>query len=141
MGLSGSFKSEQPPGWASYAGRDEFGLYADLTWRGAKQRMRWIPPGPFRMGSPDSEQDRDVDEGPVRAIVVKNGFWLADTPCTVLMWRVVMADASTKEGDVFDGSSLPMTSVSWDQARDFLTRLSAYALGPGPRSASFRFAV
>ncbi len=42
-----------PPG---DIGTDDYGLYADLNLTGITQRFRWIEPGTFLMGSPESEQ-------------------------------------------------------------------------------------
>lgn len=41
-----------PPGWASGWGQDEFGVFAELTVSDVTQKLRWIPPGKFMMGSP-----------------------------------------------------------------------------------------
>lgn len=45
----------QRPGWASDGGQDQYGLWADLTVKGVVQRLRWIGPGSFWMGSPQTE--------------------------------------------------------------------------------------
>ena len=41
------------PAWADGWGSDEFGPWVDLSVERAKQRLRWIPPGKFWMGSPE----------------------------------------------------------------------------------------
>jgi sulfatase modifying factor 1 len=46
-----------------------------------KFKMVAIPGGTFIMGSPDSEQLRESDEGPVRKVSV-SGFWIAETEVT-----------------------------------------------------------
>ena len=48
------------PKWASAIGRNRFGLWSEIaieTGQGEPviQRLRWIPPGRFWMGSPESE--------------------------------------------------------------------------------------
>ena len=56
------------PNWAVAFGCDQFGTYADFQVppkrKGApvRQRMRWIPPGRFRMGSPADEPGRYDNE-------------------------------------------------------------------------------
>jgi hypothetical protein len=48
---------EKPP-WASAAGSDDYGRYAEIAIAGVSQRFRWIEPGSFVMGSPASEPER-----------------------------------------------------------------------------------
>jgi hypothetical protein len=78
----------QPP-WADASGRDEHGLWASFRVGEVEQRMRWIPPGRFMMGSPDDEfrNWRDLD---LHERILDQGFWLADTPCTKAMWEAIM---------------------------------------------------
>src|SRR5689334_16077270 len=40
----------------------------------------FIPPGTFRMGSPDNEAGRSGDEGPQTAVTITKGFWMAIHP-------------------------------------------------------------
>jgi formylglycine-generating enzyme required for sulfatase activity len=64
------------------------------------QRLRWIEPGTFRMGSPEDELERDSDEGPRHTVTLTRGFWLAESACTQLLWRAVMgANPSRFTGD------------------------------------------
>ena len=51
-----------PALWASKWGQDRFGLYIDLDYQGIRQRFRWIMPGTFQMGSPETEKERFDDE-------------------------------------------------------------------------------
>lgn len=91
-----------PPSWASAWGDDRYGLWADLVVEGVAQRMRWIEPSMgdgFLMGSTQKERDaiakgvRDAAnrrETEPRRVVIKLGFWLADTPCTQAFWLAVV---------------------------------------------------
>jgi formylglycine-generating enzyme required for sulfatase activity len=56
------------------------------------QRLRWIPPGRFLMGSPENEPERWNDEGPQHTVTIAKGFWLFDTACTQALWQAVMGD-------------------------------------------------
>jgi formylglycine-generating enzyme required for sulfatase activity len=56
-----------------------------------RQRLRWMPPGEFQMGSPEDEPGRYADEGPRHRVTIADGFWLFDTPCTQALWQAVMA--------------------------------------------------
>ena len=71
-------------GWAGALGRDAFGLYAEFTIPGSNvsQRMRFIPPGRFQMGSPWQERGNFDFEGPQHVVEMEHGFWLFDAPCT-----------------------------------------------------------
>ncbi len=44
------------PEWAADWGRDPFGAWAAFQVGGVTQKLRWIPPGKFLMGSPDNEE-------------------------------------------------------------------------------------
>ncbi len=111
------------PAWASAMGRDQYGLWAEFAVQGKKgtvvQRMRWIPPGRFLMGSPVDEPERFNDEQQ-HEVMIRQGFWLADTTCTQELWQAVMHDNPSR----FKGEQRPVENVSWDDCRDFIKRLN-----------------
>jgi formylglycine-generating enzyme len=78
-----------PPAWACSWGDDRYGVWAEFEVAGVVQRMRWIEPGSFMMGSPDAEPGRHSDEGPQHTVHINEGLWLADTPCTQALWQAV----------------------------------------------------
>lgn len=85
------------PGWADGWGSDKYGLWASFSLTGADgspvtQRLRWIPPGRFLMGSPPEEEERFDNGGPQHEVTIAAGFWLFDTPCTQALWEAVMGD-------------------------------------------------
>jgi hypothetical protein len=109
-----------PPPWASAWGDDRFGLWADLVINGVTQRMRWIEPsGPegFLMGAPQAERDAIADkdvrkyanetEHEPRRVLMQQGFWLADTPCTQAFWLAVMGDNPSRFKDVAQAALCP----------------------------------
>ena len=113
------------PRWATRTGRDQFGLWAEFSVPrkdadGVNQRLRWIPPGRFLMGSAESEKGRYDDEGPQHEATVAEGFWLFDTPCTQALWEAVMGNNPSK----FKGDSRPVEQVNWQQASEFVAKLS-----------------
>ena len=123
-----------PPRWASAWGDDPFGLWADLVVGGVVQRLRWIEPGSFTMGSPAAErrlitdkrirQWADANEAPQHPVTISSGFWLADTPCTQALWLAVVGGKNPSEfekGD--DAPQRPVEQVSWDDAEKFLNAL------------------
>jgi formylglycine-generating enzyme len=110
-----------PPPWAARWGDDEYGLWADLEVKGVAQRMRWLAPGEFQMGAPDDEIDAQPDEKPQHRVRVSQGFWIADTPCTQLMWQVVIGQSP----GFFKGNSLPVETVSWESVEEFRLALDS----------------
>jgi sulfatase modifying factor 1 len=54
-----------------------------------RQRMRWIPPGLFLMGSPADEPERFDDEQQ-HEVELTRGFWFGETCCTQALWQTVL---------------------------------------------------
>ncbi|MEW6218738.1 MAG: formylglycine-generating enzyme family protein [Thermodesulfobacteriota bacterium] len=108
------------PDWAQAIGQDQYGLFADWVYQGVTQRFRWIPPGQFRMGSPEDEPERWQDEGPRHEVLLTEGLWLADTACTQAMWQTVMG----KNPSRFQGADRPVEKVSWNDVQRFLERIN-----------------
>jgi formylglycine-generating enzyme required for sulfatase activity len=112
--------------WMSNLGADKFGRWAEFEVKGAGQRMRWIAPGEFWMGSPETESGHKSSEQrhPVTHTL---GFWLADTACTQTLWQAVMDDNPSH----FTGDLLcPVEQVSWDLIQqDFLPKLNRLVPG------------
>ena len=81
--------------------------------------MRWVPPTRFVMGSPLQEQGRLVDE-PQHLVQLTSGFLIAETELTQGQWLALMETNSSP----IQGMDLPVTQVSWDQAREFCRRLT-----------------
>ena len=107
------------PGWAERIGFDHYGLYAEFSYGGVTQRVRWLNPGKFTMGSPASEPGRRDNETQ-HEVILSQGFWLAETACTQALWRAVMGDNPSR----FQGDNRPVERVSWDEARTFIQRLN-----------------
>ena len=58
------WRSGQSPSWADDWGTDDYGHWVTFSVEGVTQKMRWIEPGVFQMGSPENEPERLSDEGP-----------------------------------------------------------------------------
>ena len=104
---------------ADTASRDPYGLYADVKIAGVRQRFRWIPPGSFMMGSPETENGRYENETP-HQVNLSQGYWLADTACTQALWQAVMHNNPSN----FEGAYRPVDRVSWNDVQQFLTTLN-----------------
>jgi len=82
-------------------------------------RFSFCPPGIFHMGSPNEEPKRCEDEVPVR-VQFKTGFWIAQTPVTQSQFAAVVRENPSH----FRGETLPVDSVSWGDAQNFVNMVS-----------------
>jgi sulfatase modifying factor 1 len=113
------------PRWASGAGKDAFGQFAEIEVGNVVQRFRWIAPGRFLMGSPTDEPERYNNEVQ-HEVMLSSGFWLADTACTQSLWQAVTgAKPSYFKGDARN----PVENVSWDEVQAFLSELNRRVSG------------
>ena len=119
------FESTAGPPWASRTGRDGHGFWAAFEMGDVEQRMRWIPPGRFWMGSPDDEAGRASAEGPRHLVTLTEGFWMAETPCNQASWEALMVENPSH----FEGARRPVEEVSWIDLQAFLDRLSFQVRG------------
>ncbi|MDX5955977.1 MULTISPECIES: formylglycine-generating enzyme family protein [Azospirillum] len=115
------WKTSIPPSWAEDWGLDDFGAWVTFRVKSVIQRMRWIPPGSFRMGSPEGEAERFEDEGPQHAVTLSRGFWLFDTACSQALWRVVMGKNSSR---FQNDERCPAENVPWNDVQKFLKRIN-----------------
>ena len=131
MGVAARFPPGFPPPFADAWGDDAFGLWAEFNLPATSagnvvvQRLRWIEPGTFRMGSPDDEPERYDNEGPQHLVTISQGFWLADTACTQALWRAVMGENPSR----FKGEERPVEQVSWHDVQGFLRGLEQLVPG------------
>lgn len=143
-GLNLEFGPVTPPFAATETGRDRYGLYADFEIMGIIQRMRYIPPGEFLMGSPETEVERYDDEGPQHLVRITQGFWLADTACTQALWLALMGDNPSYFNEKnMGGPQHPVEQVSWLDVQEFLSKLSTHlpgAVASLPTEAEWEYA-
>lgn len=114
-----------PPVWANEWGEDRFGIFVGFTIEGATQLLRWIHPGTFEMGSPETEWGRTNREGPRHKVTLTRGYWLADTPVTQALWQAVMGENPSRVA----GVERPVEAVSWDDCQRFCHKLNARLSG------------
>ena len=119
------WRSGQPPSWADDWGTDDYGHWVTFSVENKQghkviQRMRWIEPGTFLMGSPKDERDRRDTVGPQHPVMISQGFWLFDTACTQALWEAVMGQNPNQ----FKGANRPVENVSWNDCQAFLLQLN-----------------
>lgn len=114
-----------PPSWADVFGEDDCGVFAECEVRGVRFVWRWIPPGRFIMGSPDSEMGRWDHEGPQHEVVLTKGFWLGETPVTQGQWEAVAGQNPSH----FKGPDRPVEQVSWLDCREFIQQVNGLLPG------------
>jgi formylglycine-generating enzyme required for sulfatase activity len=105
-----------------------------------------IPGGTFIMGSPENEEGYHSSQSPQHQVTVPP-FFMGKYPVTQKQWQAVAALEKVKidlesNPSRFKGNSLPVESVSWDDAQEFCARLSqktskAYRL---PSEAEWEYA-
>ena len=79
-----------------------------------------IPPGTFTMGSPASEANRGSDEVP-HLVEISKEFYIGQHEVTQAEYEQVMGTNTSH----FKGGNLPMENVSWVEANEYCTRLTA----------------
>lgn len=117
----------RPPAWAEDWGRDKHGAWVAFRVPGTDvvQTMRWCPGGEFMMGAADDDKDAYDGERPQHRVTFERGFWMCDTAVTEAFWTAVTGDKPRRER----GPSMPVTNVSWEDARNFAERLNALLPG------------
>jgi len=138
------WESGQAPSWADAWGWDAYGAWVQFSVQAADgdpvtQRLRWIEPGSFTMGSPQDELERFSYEGPQHTVRFTDGFWLFETACTQALWQAVMGENPSR----FEGAERPVEQVSWDDAQRFIAALNDRVPGLGlglPSEAQWEYA-
>jgi formylglycine-generating enzyme required for sulfatase activity len=91
-----------------------------VSWLGLE--LVKIEPGTFLMGSLSREAGRYDDEGPQTQVTISKGFSMGKYEVTQGQYEAVMGtNPSNSKGD----KNLPVETVSWDEATNFCTRLTA----------------
>ena len=79
-----------------------------------------LPPGQFTMGSPLGEEGRSAHETPCR-VTLSKAFYMGATEVTQRQWTALMG----KNPSFVAGDSLPVDTVTWEEAAEFCRKLSA----------------
>jgi formylglycine-generating enzyme required for sulfatase activity len=121
--------------WMSAHGTDKYGAWAEFTLDGVTQRLRWIKPGTFVMGSPEDELGH-MDCETQHKVTLTQGYWMADTPCTIsLWWFTVMKDGEWSrtllgcDRATAAQSNLPVVGITYNECLAFLKSLNSKVPG------------
>lgn len=106
------------PGWAHSHGRDGGGVWIRLVVDEASTRMRYCPPGTFRMGSPPTEEQRAAHEQ-LHTVTLSHGFWIQEDECP----QAFFAAVTRRNPSRFRGDDLPIEQVTLAEAEDFCAAL------------------
>jgi formylglycine-generating enzyme required for sulfatase activity len=103
--------------------------FVDLG-EGVQLELVAIPGGQFQMGSPDDEEKRDSDEGPVRTVTVPP-LLVSRYPIMVEQWRrvagsfpAVLNPKLNADPSNWKDAAGPVERVNWFDAMEFCARLS-----------------
>ncbi len=89
----------------------------------------FVPPGPFWMGSPDSDKEADNDEKPLhRNEQLRYGYWVSRFPITLAQYQLFVTASGHKPTDpdcLKDPANRPVRYVTWHEAVKFCKWLTA----------------
>jgi uncharacterized protein (TIGR02996 family) len=84
-------------------------------------RLAFIPAGTFWMGSQQSEDGRDDDEGPLHPVMIGRPFFLGVCPVTLRDWYRVLREPPPVGTELWD---CPAEGIAWGEAVRFCDQLS-----------------
>lgn len=127
-----------PPGsrgfpFASDFGQDLYGYWMDLRAGTETQRLRFIAPGRFAMGSSKEEWGRLPGEPILEPTEISRGYWLGDTEVTQAFYEGVVGREENRSAFKSTGEvrlKLPIDNVSYAHAVNFLDKLGIGARLP-----------
>lgn len=87
-----------------------------------------VPAGSFMMGSPESEEDRDNDEGPVHQVTFERPFAVGKYEVTFAEWDACVAGGGCKDyrpdDEGWGRGRRPVINISWKDAQNYVRWLS-----------------
>jgi formylglycine-generating enzyme required for sulfatase activity len=121
-GVSAADMKRAQAAWAKYLGRQV--EEEDEIAPGVRMEFVLVPPGRFRMGSPDGEAERGKDEVQ-HEVELTRPFYLAVNDVTQAQYEAVTGENPSN----FKGPDLPVETVRWTEADDFARKLTEKAKG------------
>jgi len=98
--------------------------------------MIWIEPGTFMMGSPKDELGRRDDEVQHQVTLTK-AYWLGKYEVTQAQYEAVMGTNPSW----YKGDDLPVECVSWYDAKEFCSKLTALEREAGRLPEGYRYTL
>jgi len=98
----------------------EIGTVGLLRKRTVNMRMAFIPPGEFLMGSPEDEEGRRPNEGPLHRVGIEQGFYMGIYSVTQEQLQSVMGNRPSG----VNGDENPVEHINWYDCRTFARKLS-----------------
>ncbi len=103
-------------------------MFYRATMQGPPPNMVLIQPNTFKMGSPNTEQDRNANEGPLTTVTLTHAFWIGQYEVTQQEYlSVTGTNPSVFPGDL----SRPVSSVSWFDATNYCVMRTQQELAAG----------
>lgn len=96
------------------------GILEVLLGEDVKQAFCFVPAGSFTMGNSFGNEGLESRESLVQ-VTITQPFWLARTEVTQAQWKVVMGGVPSS----FKGANLPVESITWHDAQDFIERMNS----------------
>jgi formylglycine-generating enzyme required for sulfatase activity len=109
----------------------------------APTNLVYIPPGTFRMGSPEDEADRNNDEGPQTVVTLTRGFFMGKYPVTQEEYLAVVGNNPSHftEANGFPADlTRPVERVGWNDATNYCAKRTEQELAAGliPAGSQYR---
>ncbi len=87
-----------------------------------------VPAGSFEMGSPQSEEGRDGDEGPAHRVTIAQPFAVGVYEVTLAEWEACAAEGGCggyrPDDEGWGRGERPVIGVNWDDAQAYVSWLS-----------------
>ncbi len=81
--------------------------------------VRWVAPGSFEMGSPDSEAGR-VDDEVQHDVTLTDGYFIGETELTQQQWGALLTEKPSRN----PGPQRPAETIAWEDCRRFCRELT-----------------
>ena len=109
------------PSWADGVGEDDYGFYAMLPLADVAIKMRYVAPTTMTMGP--------TTDGASQHVSITRPYFMAATELDQASFMAVMKKNPSHFKD--DAKRLPVDSVSWQNAQQFITALNQKIPGAG----------